>query len=615
VRKKLKGAPALLSLLSLSTACALTPAGAAPAGAGPVVAPRVTARAAAAEGTSGAGTALSGEGLAARDAIVLGALRAELQRARASLRIGENAPPYFVSYLLRDLEQRDLQARFGALYADSDDHSRAGYVEVRVGSYERDNSGADEGGIFGGSSKATYISRSDLPLDDDPTALRAALWLRTDEEYKQALSDLLSSRGDAVYRPDAEAPPSFSQEAPVRHVDPAEALRFDPDAWAQTLRGASRRLLAYPEIFDHLLRFSAQRERRYLVNSEGSEVVSETRLYALHVSAVARAPDGMLLTHGRSFYAREVEGLPQGEALSAAVDQLRTELLALREAPVMDPYTGPAMLEPEATGVLFHEAIGHRLEGERQQDDEEGRTFKGQVGAAVIPAFLSVYDDPTLASWEGTPLNGSYRHDDEGVRAGRASLIEAGVLKGFLLSRSPVEGVAPKSNGHGRAASGRDPIARMGNFVVAADPKSPQIKTRAELKAALIAEAKRQKKAYALIIADISGGDTNTSSYGYQAFRGVPTLVYRVDVRTGAEELVRGVELVGTPLTVINKIVAASRETGVFNGFCGAESGYVPVSTVAPATLITEVELQRRPREVERPPVLPAPWTEGRQGE
>jgi hypothetical protein len=131
-----------------------------------------------------------------------------------------------------------------------------------------------------------------------------------------------------------------------------------------------------------------------------------------------------------------------------------------------------------------------------------------------------------------------------------------------------------------------------------------------ELKRLLIAEAKRQGKPYGLIIQDITGGNTNTLSYGYQAFKGTPRLAYRVDVLTGKQELVRGIELVGTPLTSINKLVATSDEARVFNGYCGAESGYVPVSTVAPAALISEIELQRVARANERSPILPAPWSE-----
>jgi predicted Zn-dependent protease len=279
------------------------------------------------------------------------------------------------------------------------------------------------------------------------------------------------------------------------------------------------------------------------------------------------------------------------------------ELKALQAAPAIDPYTGPAILDPEAAGVLFHEAVGHRLEGERLDDDKEGQTYKGQLGQRVLPPFLSVVDDPTLASAGGAALNGSYAFDDQGVAAARTVLVQDGVLVGYLLSRRPVNPF-DRSNGHGRSAPGRIPMARMANLVVTSTLQVP----REELKRRLMEEARRQGKPYGLLIRDITGGNTNTQTWGYQAFKGTPRLVYRVDATTGAETLVRGVELVGTPLSSVNKILAAGDAPRAFNGYCGAESGYVPTATVAPAVLVGELELQRVARSSERSPILPSPW-------
>jgi TldD protein len=309
-----------------------------------------------------------------------------------------------------------------------------------------------------------------------------------------------------------------------------------------------------------------------------------------------------LLDNSRDFYAPSEGGLPDDAALDKEADRVIQELLALRMAPAIDPYTGPAILESEAAGVLFHETLGHRLEGERQDDDAEGKTFKGQVGRKVLPEFISLYDDPKLAAFEGTALNGHYDFDEEGVEGRRARLVERGVLKSYLLSRRPVEGFT-SSNGHGRSQGNRKPIARMANLVV----ESTHRLSNVELKKQLIAEAKRQNKPYGLIIRDITGGNTNTSSYGYQAFKGIPRMVYRVDVRDGKETLVRGVEIVGTPLSSLNRILATGKSARVFNGFCGAESGYVPVSAVAPPTLIQEIELQRAMEGKDRPPLLQPP--------
>jgi predicted Zn-dependent protease len=270
---------------------------------------------------------------------------------------------------------------------------------------------------------------------------------------------------------------------------------------------------------------------------------------------------------------------------------------------MLDPFNGPAILLPEAAGVFFHEALGHRLEGERQNDNKEGATFKGQIGKSILPPFISVFDDPSAAKLDGVSLNGHYEFDDEGVASYPVPLVDHGILRNYLKSRTPVKG-SPSSNGHGRAEGTLDPIGRMASTIVKSDKAVPL----AELKQMLLEEIRRQKKAFGLIIADISGGQTNTTTYDFQAFKGMPRIVYRVDGKTGEETLVRGVEFVGTPIGSLNRIVAAGNETAVFNGYCGAESGYIPVSTVAPALLISEIELQRTRRALERPPILPAPW-------
>jgi predicted Zn-dependent protease len=260
-------------------------------------------------------------------------------------------------------------------------------------------------------------------------------------------------------------------------------------------------------------------------------------------------------------------------------------------------------LLPEAAGVFFHEALGHRLEGERQNDNNEGATFKGQIGNPILPSFLSIVDDPSRRKIGATSLNGYYRFDDEGVAARPVTLVDRGVLRNYLKSRTPVKS-SPQSNGHGRSEATLDPMGRMANTIV----RSTKSVAYEQLKRMLLEEIRRQNKSFGLIIADISGGQTNTTTYDFQAFKGMPRIVYKVDAKTGKETLVRGVEFVGTPIGSLNRIMAAGNTEGVFNGFCGAESGFVPVSTVAPALLISEIELQRTRRAMERPPILPAPF-------
>ncbi len=544
--------------------------------------------------------------LAASDPRVatLDAMGQELDRSAAQLRLDSYEPPYFVAYQLLEVASASVAGRYGAVMEDRSGRRRTISADVRVGDYALDSSAAGAGAIVLEAGPAPWSAPREAPLDGDLAALRNALWLLTDERYKRALASFLEVRSRAVTRPaDPDRAASLSREPPVRHVDAPVPFPFDRARWAGAVRAITARFRGEPEIFDARLEVTAEHRVRWLATSEGTRLVTEQALYAVHLQASARAPDGQLLEDGRDFYAPAEAGLPPEDALAAAADAVAGELLALRRAPAIDPYTGPAILEPQAAGVLFHEAVGHRLEGERLEDDGDGQTYRGRIGQAILPGFISVSDDPTLAEVGGTPLAGHYAFDDQGVPARPTPLVDGGRLVGYLLSRKPVRPFE-HSNGHGRSDGAHRPAARMANLVV----RSTRALDRAALRRRLLEEVRRQGKPFGLVIRDVSGGDTNTGSFGYQAFRGTPRLAYRIDAATGAETLVRGVELVGTPLSSVARILATGDAPGVFDGYCGAESGYVPVSTVSPALLVGEIELQRVARDRERGPILPSPW-------
>jgi len=253
--------------------------------------------------------------------------------------------------------------------------------------------------------------------------LRTAFWLLTDEKYKSALAQFLKKKGEDVYTvDDPKRPPSFSQEKPNTYVQEPVVFPFDREHWRQVVRNVSARFNAHPELFDSDVHITADKVKRLFVSTEGSRIVTEETLYGVHVTAVTRADDGQLLDDSRDFYSPTEAGLPDEAKLNDYADKVITELLALRKAPAIDPYTGPAILAPEAAGVLFHEAVGHRLEGHRQGDDREGKTFRGQEGKQVLPGFLSIYDDPSIRTVLGEPVNGYYLFDEEGVKAQRVAL-------------------------------------------------------------------------------------------------------------------------------------------------------------------------------------------------
>ena len=347
---------------------------------------------------------------------------------------------------------------------------------------------------------------------------------------------------------------------------------------------------------------SVQNETDYFASSEGSRVVSPHLQARLIVFAVTRADDGMDMFRARTFEAETVDGLPGQAELESAMRDLGKSLEALRKAPVTEPFDVPAILSGRAAAVFFHEVLGHRLEGQRQRGDEEGQTFTKEINKPVLPSFLSVADDPTISNFHGTWLSGTYAYDDEGQKARRVDLIQDGVLKTFLMSRLPIASFAA-SNGHGRAQTGRMPTGRQGNLIVT----STKSVSESQLRQQLIDEAKKQNKPFGLYFEDISSGFAVTTRSSPQAFQVIPLVVWRVYVDGRPDELVRGVNIVGTPLAAMRRILATGDKSEVFNGECGAESGTIPVSAVAPAILVSEMETQRQPQGTTRPPILPIP--------
>jgi predicted Zn-dependent protease len=310
----------------------------------------------------------------------------------------------------------------------------------------------------------------------------------------------------------------------------------------------------------------------------------------------------MELYRFEAFDGYSLDRLPNDEKVRQTIEIMVKDLKALRTAPVIEPYTGPAILSGRASGVFFHEIFGHRIEGHRQKNENEGQTFTKKVNQQILPDFISVIDDPTADRIGDIDLNGHYAFDDDGVPAQKVSVVDKGILKNFLMSRSPVSGFE-NSNGHGRKAPGYRTVGRQGNLIVQATNTISDARMRAQL----IEEAKKQGKTFGLLFKDISGGFTVTTRSNPQAFEVTPIMVYRIYVDGRPDELVRGVDLIGTPLTSFSKIVAAGDTPEVFNGFCGAESGYVPVAAVSPAILTTQIEVQKRAKASDRPPILPPP--------
>ena len=532
--------------------------------------------------------------------IVLKAMGEELARSMKVLGQKGTPPPYFICYQITDTHRVSISASLGALGHSIQDRSRLLDVDLRVGSYQLDNTHEIRG-------RRSYDFRFSRPvsisLTDDPDAIKSAIWLETDKKYKDAAEKLIQVKADkGVTVKEEDQSDDFSKETANQYV--GEPLNISPGiaAWEKRLKEYSALFNDAAEIHSSNVSFRAEAENKYFVNSEGSSLLHGRILWQLSMYANTKADDGMELTRYESFEAMAPENLPDDKTIKDTIQKLINDLIALRKAPVMEPFTGPAILSGEAAGVFFHEIFGHRIEGHRQKSEQEGQTFTKKINQQVLPTFLSVYDDPTRQQQDKQDLMGHYLYDDEGIKAQRVNLVENGILKGFLMSRSPVEGF-PQSNGHGRRQAGRQPVSRQGVLVVEASKTVPW----ETLKQMLIEECKKQGKPYGLLFDVVVGGFTFTGRFIPQSFNVTPVIVHRIYPDGRPDELVRGVDLIGTPLTSFSKIIAAGQEAKVFNGHCGAESGSVPVSAVSPPLLTTQIEVQKKYKASDKPPVLPPP--------
>src|SRR5271157_63879 len=503
--------------------------------------------------------------------VLLSTMQQELQRAQGEL--GKLDPaPYFMSYAIHDQSLELAVGSQGSVVNSMHTRTRYADVIVRVGSPALDNTHEDN--------RPSGISSGTIPLADDADAISHVLWQLTYGEYRKAAQAYLKVKtATEVNAKEEDTSPDFSQEASEIHTDYSELAAAQDQ---RVLEGMVRRYSAwfakYSYVYRSTVMVMVERTRWHFVSTEGTRVVAPSATVRLTIEAETQADDGMELMRVETFQAETADHLPGDAEIGARVDKMAADLKALRSASLAEPYDGPALLSGRAAAVFFHEVLGHRLEGHRQRGENEGQTFTKKVNEPVLPEFLSVIDDPTQRALKGVDLAGWYEYDDEGVPARRVEVIKNGVLKSFLMSRMPIKDFG-KSNGHGRAQPGLMPTGRQGNLIVSSSQSVPE----AQMREKLIEEVKKEGKPYGLYFDDVQGGFTLTQRGLPQAFQVLPVIVWRVYADGRPDELVRGVDIVGTPLTVLNQIEATGDTTSVFNGICGAESGSIPVSAAAPA--------------------------------
>lgn len=511
--------------------------------------------------------------------------------------------PYFISLRVEDVHNMSVSSSFGSVYNTSDTHKRILVPQVRIGSIELDNFKYQSQG----QGQSSYGSR-EVPLslnDDAEMSIRQSICSETSKRYDIACQMYEAAKAKVQTETASEdKAPCFAKAPVASYYEQAVSVgldSIDKSAWAKKLNEVTSVFKQYRELVGGSASVNYDVIRTYIVNTDGTSVVKNRLAARIMLSVNLVANDGMDLPLMKDFFSYSIDSLPSIDVLKASAKDLAERVIALSKAPVVDPYTGPAIMSGEASGVFFHEIFGHRLEGHRLK--QGGETFKNKIGELILPKSFNVYSDPTLRRYAGTDLNGSYVYDDEGVKARRVDNVVNGVMKSFLVNRVPLDGF-PESNGHGRASGAADPVARQSNLIV----ETTQPKTDAQLRQMLIAEAKKQGKEYGYYFRSVSNGYTLTGEGGsMNSFNVTPLEVYRVFIDGRPDQLVRGVEMIGTPLSMFSNIKAAGGETRTFTGSCGAESGWVPVTASSPSIFVTKIETQRKQKSQNKPAILPAP--------
>ena len=360
----------------------------------------------------------------------------ELDRNFTVLKQKGDPAPYFMSYEVTSTDSYALVASRGSL--ETQQHNQARYLDVTI----RDgNEKFDNYHLVANENRPRFTVATPIALEDNAAAIRQAVWLATDRVYRGSAQRLIRLKGDEKLRTQAaDTSDDFSKEDPQVYFSAPAPLKFNPTEWAARLRKLSAEFSKYPGALDTSVQFETRTVTQTLVSTEGTRLEFGRPFTRMIIVANGKAQDGMDLTTMESFETDDPAKLPKDADILAAVQKAGANLTGLLAAPLSDPYVGPAILSGRAAGVLFHEIFGHRIEGHRQKDESEGQTFTKSINLPVLPDFLSVIFDPTRKQFGDVALNGYYLYDDEGVKARPVTVVDKGILKTFLMSRSPIQG-------------------------------------------------------------------------------------------------------------------------------------------------------------------------------
>jgi TldD protein len=568
------------------------------------------------------------------------AMRDEMARAKSRLELQippSNQPvrPYYIEYRLLDLDIREVSAQFGALVSSAHNRSRVMNVEARVGDYKLDSSNfiSEEGfrGFIG--------PQGTVGIDRDYDSLRQDLWIATDQAFKEAVETY--SRKQAYLS--SLASPSkiddFSRVKVIQHVEPLANSDWSGRNWEQEARDASSALRAFPQIYESRVTYYLVYLTEYFLTSEGTAVRANRSYAAIEAGMNTLADDGMQVNHLYTTYAPRPADLPSADSVRKDLNVAGSELMGMRAAQPASDYTGPVLFESRAAAALLAQVLGPSLNGarppvafqpvvEQLMSSLGGRSeWSGKVDSRVLPASVTLIDDPSAKDFKGKLLIGGYAVDEEGVPAEKITVVQDGKLKGLLMSRRPGSDFTD-SNGHGRAAFLADAKPSMSNLLFS----SSETLSKEALKKKFLEACRAEKLDYCIIVRQMDNPSISlmhqddftellASFGGNAATDRLPLVVYRIYPDNGREELVRGARITGFSPRMLRNIAGIGNDDFVFNymqnqtagvsgtalgAFGNAQNG-LPSAVVAPSLLFEEVEVRGARGEPKRLPLIPEP--------
>ena len=562
---------------------------------------------------------------------LLRAMKDELERSR-QLRIVSLDAPYFIEYRVEDVNAFSVAATLGALVSSNQSVLRVPTVKVRVGDYIFDNTNH----LYSDAYTGSRYDPDQLPMENDYRAFRQVLWLATDRAYKTAEESIARKRSSLKNMNVTEQLPDFSKAPAVQAVQPIG--RRDPGnetLWKDRTVKLSAIFDGYPQVFSSGVELQTSLASDYIVNSEGTTLRIPEDLAYIRARASGLAPDGTAVRDAEVYQSFEPNGLPVEAELRRGVTAVADNVVALANAPAGEAYDGPVLFEARAAAQLFAQMLGDNLKITRKPIVDPGRTaphvpseLENRIGSRILPEWMDVVDDPTQVDWRGHTLLGHYQYDMEGVAPKPLALVEKGVLKTFLLTRTPVVKGFDVSNGRARMpGSFGDRAPGFGNMFVRASETTPA----ADMKKKLIELCQQRNKPYGMLVRKIDFPSsasldefrrlvTAAQSAGSTHLVSEPLLLYRV-YPDGREELVRSMRFRGVSTRSFRDIIAASDENFVFDfidsnaplALMGAGSFVTTASVIAPAVLFDEMEFEAVHEDVPKPPIVPAPTLTGTQ--